>query len=136
MDTAKLELAAQRYRDAEAALAAAREDLQAEAVAVLQETERGGQTEVARLTGWPREQIRLLVRTATHADALARDVADQDGDWDTARAVAALRAAGVGVGSGDRADEKQAREALRKLEARGVLVRVDSPGNTAVYRRA
>lgn len=60
----------------------------------------------------------------------------QDGLWDTGRAVTALRDAGVPVGSGDGADEKQAREALRRLRDEGLLVRVPSPGNTAVYRRA
>lgn len=65
MDTAKLELAAQRYRDATAELAAARTDLQAEAVAAMrQEGKRGDQAEVARITGWTREQIRLLVKAA------------------------------------------------------------------------
>lgn len=70
------------------------------------------------------------------ADILARAVAAQDGLWDTARAVTVLRDAGVPVGAGDRAADKQARKALRKLRDRGVLVRVESPGNTAVYRRA
>lgn len=68
MDTAKLELAAHRYREAEAALDAARTDLRAEAVAAMrQNPKRGDQVEVARITGWTREQIRLLMK------------ADQDG---------------------------------------------------------
>ncbi|MEV7470243.1 hypothetical protein AB0O20_27620 [Streptomyces kronopolitis] len=61
MDTAKLELAAQRYRDAEAALDAARTDLQAEAVAALRQTdERGAQATVVRITGWTREHVRKM----------------------------------------------------------------------------
>jgi hypothetical protein len=137
MDTAKLELAAQRYREAEAELAAAREDLQAEVLDALNSTtERGTQAVIARITGWTREQIRILTRTATHAELLARAVAAHGGEWDTARAVTALREAGIEPGPGDRAEDKQAREALRKLEAQGTLVRVGSPGNTAVYQRA
>lgn len=69
MDTAKLELAAQRYRDAKAALDAARTDLQTEAVAALrQEGKRGDQAEVACITGWTREQIRLLKKAADQPD--------------------------------------------------------------------
>ena len=65
MDTAKLELAAQRYRDAHEALDVARADLQAEVVSVLSGTdERGAQAQVARITGWTREQIRLLMKAA------------------------------------------------------------------------
>lgn len=65
MDTAKLELAAQRYRDAHEALDAARADLQSEVVAVLSSTDaRGAQAQVARITGWTREQIRLLMKAA------------------------------------------------------------------------
>ncbi|MDX2702162.1 hypothetical protein PV350_04785 [Streptomyces sp. PA03-6a] len=65
MDTAKLELAAQRYRDAEAALDAARTDLQTEAVAYLQgTTERGAQASVVRITGWTREYVRRLVKSS------------------------------------------------------------------------
>ncbi|MEU6520464.1 hypothetical protein [Streptomyces sp. NPDC046978] len=63
MDTAKLELAAQRYREAEAALDAARADLQAEALAYLRSTdERGAQATVVRITGWTREHIRRMVK--------------------------------------------------------------------------
>ena len=72
----------------------------------------------------------------THAEILARAVAALGGEWDTTRAVTALRDAGVSTGAADRADEKQARAALRALADEGVLVRVSSPGNTAVYRRA
>jgi hypothetical protein len=65
MDTAKLELAAHRYREAEAALDTARADLRAEAVAAMrQDPKRGDQAEVARITGWTREQIRLLMKAA------------------------------------------------------------------------
>lgn len=65
MDTAKLELAAQRYRDAEEALDAARAALRAEVVSLLSSTdERGAQAQVARITGWTREQIRLLMKAA------------------------------------------------------------------------
>jgi hypothetical protein len=65
MDTAKLELAAQRYREAETALDAARTDLQAEAVAFLRETdERGAQATVVRITGWTREYLRRLVKSS------------------------------------------------------------------------
>lgn len=68
MDTAKLELAAQRYREATAALNDARADLQAETVAALQqERKRGDQAEVARITGWTREQLRLLMKAANGA---------------------------------------------------------------------
>lgn len=65
MDTAKLELAAQRYREAEAALDAARTDLQTEAVTFLKETdERGAQAAVVRVTGWTREYLRRLVKSS------------------------------------------------------------------------
>lgn len=79
----------------------------------------------------PKERTR-----STAAEALARGVAAADGQWDTTRAVTTLRDTGIEVGAGDRADEKQARSALRELEAEGLLVRVDSAGNTAAYRRA
>ncbi|MFJ3037729.1 hypothetical protein [Streptomyces tendae] len=65
MDTAKLELAAQRYREAETALDAARTDLQSEAVAFLRATdERGAQATVVRITGWTREYLRRLVKSS------------------------------------------------------------------------
>ncbi|WP_406444520.1 hypothetical protein OHB14_36650 [Streptomyces sp. NBC_01613] len=65
MDTAKLELAAQRYREAEAALDSARAELQAEALAFLQQTEeRGAQATVVRVTGWTREHVRRMVRSS------------------------------------------------------------------------
>lgn len=70
------------------------------------------------------------------ADVLARAVAALDGLWDTTRAVTALRNAGVPVSTKDGADGRQARAALRKLWRAGMIARVDSPGNTAVYRRA
>jgi hypothetical protein len=69
MDTARLELSAQRYREAEQALEAAREDLQAEAVACLQQTEeRGAQAAVARITGWTREYVRRIKKKADEAE--------------------------------------------------------------------
>lgn len=65
MDTAKLELAAQRYREAETALDAARADLQAEAVVFLRQTdERGAQAAIARITGWTDEHLRRLMKSA------------------------------------------------------------------------
>lgn len=70
MDTAKLELAAQRYREAEAALDAARTDLQSEAVAFLREAdERGAQATVVRITGWTREYLRRLVKSSEETTA-------------------------------------------------------------------
>ncbi|MFB4424793.1 hypothetical protein C5F59_027405 [Streptomyces sp. QL37] len=70
MDTARLELAAQRYREAEQAFDAAREDLQAEAVAVLQQNEeRGAQATVARITGWTREYVRRIKKRADEQGA-------------------------------------------------------------------
>jgi DNA-binding phage protein len=65
MDTTALDAAARRYRRAEAALDKARAELQAEVVAALRATEeRGAQAEVARRTGWSREQIRQIVAKA------------------------------------------------------------------------
>ena len=71
----------------------------------------------------------------THHEILARAVRALDGLWDTTRAMTVLRAAGV-TAVDDLAAQKQARKALRRLCRDGLLVRVDSPGNTAVYRRA
>lgn len=81
---------------------------------------------------WIKKQDRA---SPSAAAVLARAVAVQSGAWDTGRAVTALRDAGVPVAEGDRADEKQAREALRQLRDAGVLARVDSPGNTVSYQR-
>lgn len=65
MDTTDLEAAARRYRKAEAALEAARADLQAAVVATLRATdERGAQARVAAITGWTREHIRKLLLRA------------------------------------------------------------------------
>ena len=65
MDTAKLELAAKRYREAEAALDSARTDLQAEAVTFLRQTdERGAQAAVVKVTGWTREYVRRLMKSS------------------------------------------------------------------------
>ncbi|MET9729723.1 hypothetical protein ABZZ79_03350 [Streptomyces sp. NPDC006458] len=68
MDTVRLELAAQRYREAERALDSARADLHAEAVAALRQTEeRGAQASVARITGWTREYVRRVKKKADAA---------------------------------------------------------------------
>ncbi|NEB79090.1 hypothetical protein G3I40_28295 [Streptomyces sp. SID14478] len=68
MDSAKLELAAIRYREAEAALDAARADVQAEALAFLRDTdESGAQAEVARITGWTGTHLRRLAKKAEEA---------------------------------------------------------------------
>ncbi|GHJ38395.1 hypothetical protein [Streptomyces sp. TS71-3] len=65
MDTAKLELAVQRYRDAEKALDAAAADVRAEIVILLESgSEREVQAQVGQVTGWPPRQIRLLVKAA------------------------------------------------------------------------
>lgn len=75
MDTANLEHVARRYRDAEAALDAARTDLQTEAVAFLQQhaSERGSQAAAVRITGWSREHLRRLKEKA-EMEALRRKV--------------------------------------------------------------
>jgi hypothetical protein len=70
-----------------------------------------------------------------HHEILARAVGALDGLWDTTRAMAVLRDAGI-TAADERAAQKQARTALRRLRDDGLLVPVDSPGNTAVYRRA
>ena len=69
MDTPALELAAQRYRDAEAAFKAARDDLQIEAVNALRAGTK--QADVARTTGWTREYIRRLKDDADKRDTEA-----------------------------------------------------------------
>lgn len=76
-----------------------------------------------------------MTAASAHHEILARAVRALDGLWDTQRAVTVLRDAGV-TAADDRAAGKQARAALRRLRDRGVLVKVGSPGNTAVYRRA
>ncbi|SDL30374.1 hypothetical protein [Streptomyces indicus] len=58
MNTAKLELAAKRYREAQAALDAALDDLRTEAATVLRDG--GDVAEVARITGWRKRQVRQL----------------------------------------------------------------------------
>jgi len=63
MNTTPLDQAAQRYREAEAALEAARTDLQAEAIAALQAGTK--QADVARATGWTREYLRRLMKATT-----------------------------------------------------------------------
>lgn len=69
MDTAELELAAKRYREAEEALEAARQDLQVEAVRALQGGVR--QVDVVRTTGWTREYLRRLRAKAEEGPAEA-----------------------------------------------------------------
>lgn len=67
MTMAKLELAAQRYVEAEQALSAARDDLVVEAVAVLRaHRDRPAPTEVdvSRITGWSVEDVRRLLDEA------------------------------------------------------------------------
>jgi hypothetical protein len=92
---------------------------------------------ISERLGINHETARQAITRIKLSELLARAVAAEDGtgEWDTARAVAALRAAGVEASAAARADEKQAREALRALATEGVLVRVESPANTAVYRR-
>lgn len=69
MDTSALEAAAHRYKRADDALSAARDTLQAEAVAHM----RAGvkQAEVARITDWSREYLRRLRDSADKRDAEA-----------------------------------------------------------------
>ncbi|MEV5851430.1 hypothetical protein [Streptomyces anulatus] len=65
MDTTALDAATRRYRRAEAAFDRARTELTAEVVALLRSTdERGAQAEVARRTGWSREQVRQIMQRA------------------------------------------------------------------------
>lgn len=59
----------------------------------------------------------------TIEQTLEKAVAALGGTWTTTRAVTALRDAGVQAAD-QRAREKRAREAMRKLCARGVLVKV------------
>ena len=70
-----------------------------------------------------------------HHEILARAVRALDGPWDTTRAMTVLRNAGV-TAADELAAQKQARTALRRLRDDGLLVPLDSPGNTAVYRQA
>jgi FtsZ-interacting cell division protein ZipA len=74
MDTANLEDAAHRYREAETALDRARTALQTEAVTFLQHhaTERGAQAEAVRITGWSREHLRGLRKKADDEAERAR----------------------------------------------------------------
>ncbi|MER5888291.1 hypothetical protein ABT160_31100 [Streptomyces sp. NPDC001941] len=66
MDTAKIELAVQRYRECVAALDAARADLEAEAAVTLRDSEQTPEdwTRVASLTGWSHEELARLVDAA------------------------------------------------------------------------
>jgi hypothetical protein len=78
MDTANLEHTARRYRDAEAALDAARTNLQTEVIAFLQQhaSERGAQTTAATITGWSREHLRGLRKKADDEAERARREAE------------------------------------------------------------
>jgi hypothetical protein len=58
VDTAKLELAAQRYLDAKSAYDAAVADLRVEAATALKDG--ADVAEIAALTGWTPEQLRSL----------------------------------------------------------------------------
>ena len=62
MDTAALDRAAQRYRDAEEAFDDARRELQAEAVRALKAGAK--QVDVVHKTGWTREYLRRLKQKA------------------------------------------------------------------------
>ncbi|MEU5839689.1 hypothetical protein ABZ820_39400 [Streptomyces diacarni] len=66
MDTAKLELAAKRYREAEEAFNAAGLDLQAEAVALLRDPDdpTGVHSTVADVTGWTPGYVQQLQAVA------------------------------------------------------------------------
>ncbi|MER5884875.1 hypothetical protein ABT160_13680 [Streptomyces sp. NPDC001941] len=66
MDTAKIELALQRYQDAVAALDAARTDLETEVGAALGESrdDLDAWAEVSSLTGWSREDLTRIVQGA------------------------------------------------------------------------
>ncbi|MCX4606860.1 hypothetical protein OG402_41265 [Streptomyces anulatus] len=65
------------------------------------------------------------------AQALEKAVRALGGTWDTRRSVTALRDAELGNGD-QRAQERRAREALRKLYRAGVIVKVDP--DSATYR--
>jgi hypothetical protein len=91
MDTANLDRVARRYRDAEAALDAARAELQTEAVDFLrQNDERGAVTTVVRITGWSREHLRRL-RDKAEMEALRRKVDELSTARKSSPAVAASR---------------------------------------------
>ncbi|CAL9562433.1 hypothetical protein [Streptomyces sp. enrichment culture] len=65
MDTAKLELAAKRHREAEEIYNAAAADLKTEALALLRDTDDpDAPAIVARITGWNAEEIDRLRSTA------------------------------------------------------------------------
>ncbi|MGW0854283.1 hypothetical protein [Streptomyces sp. NPDC002690] len=69
----------------------------------------------------------------TIAQILEKTVRALGGTWDTRRAVTALRDAGHGDGD-QRQQEKRAREALRRLAAAGVIVKIAQ--KSATYRLA
>ncbi|MEU8760670.1 hypothetical protein [Streptomyces sp. NPDC048659] len=65
MDTTTLDTLTRRYRRAETALDEARAALATEVVRLLAaHDERGAQAEIARRTGWSREQVRQVVKAA------------------------------------------------------------------------
>ncbi|WP_055496849.1 hypothetical protein [Streptomyces albus] len=65
MDTAKLELAAKRHREAEEIYNAAAADLKTEALALLRDTDDpDAPATVARITGWNAEETDRLRSTA------------------------------------------------------------------------
>lgn len=74
MDTHALELAAQRYKKADDALKAARDKLQAEAVAAMRSGVK--QADVVRITEWSREYLRRLKDDANKRDAEAAALAE------------------------------------------------------------
>ncbi|MGY0021503.1 hypothetical protein [Streptomyces sp. cg35] len=70
MDTAKIELALQRYQDAVAALDAARTDLEAEAVATLRSGDGSPEdwAQMSSLTGWTQQELDRLMRAGDALD--------------------------------------------------------------------
>ncbi|MFE7384862.1 hypothetical protein ACFU9F_31385 [Streptomyces zhihengii] len=76
----------------------------------------------------------VLVRR-THEQILQQALDAVGGTWDTGRAVTSTRGAGVQAAD-QRAREKQARRALRKLHRRGVLVKIrDRPATVPAPAR-
>ncbi|MGH3310894.1 MAG: hypothetical protein ACRDP3_09945 [Streptomyces sp.] len=72
MDTeAAVELAAKRYREAVAALDAARKDLETEAAEALREGGPEEEAAIADLTGWSPRQLRALVARVEQGDGAA-----------------------------------------------------------------
>lgn len=72
MDTdAALELAAQRYAEAAAALEAARKDLETEAAEALRRGGTGSEAAVAEATGWSPRELRELAARPVQEDGVA-----------------------------------------------------------------